>query len=181
MKRIATRLDGVWIIEPRIHRDPRGWFVESWSRRAFAEAGMDVDFVQDNHSKSSRGVLRGLHFQAPPRAQAKLVRCTAGKVWDVVVDLRVSSPTYGRWDGVELDAESQRMVFVPVGFAHGFCVLTESAEIQYKCSNFYAPECSCGLRWNDPSIGIPWPVADPILSDQDRRHPPLAELQAYFR
>jgi len=181
MKRIATRLDGVWIIEPRVHRDPRGWFVESWSRRAFAEAGMDVDFVQDNHSKSSRNVLRGLHFQVPPRAQAKLVRCTAGKVWDVVVDLRVSSPTYGRWDGVELDAESQRMVFVPVGFAHGFCVLTESAEIQYKCSDFYAPECSRGLRWDDPAIGIPWPIGDPILSDQDRRHPALADLPPCFR
>jgi len=181
MKCIATRLEGVWIIEPRVFHDPRGWFLECWSRRAFAAAGMDVEFVQDNHSKSSRNVLRGLHFQAPPRAQAKLVRCTAGKVWDVVLDIRLGSATYGCWDAVELDAETQRMVFVPVGFAHGFCVLTDAAEIQYKCSDFYAPELSCGVRWDDPAIGIPWPVGEPVLSDQDRKHPRLAELPPHFR
>jgi len=142
MKLIASRFAGVWIIEPRVFVDRRGWFVECWNRRTFAEAGIEVDFVQDNHSKSSRNVLRGLHFQAPPQAQAKLVRCVAGRVWDVVVDIRRGSPTYGQWEGVELDAEAQRMLFVPAGLAHGFCVLSETAEIQYKCSAYYAPELS---------------------------------------
>jgi len=180
MKLIPTRLDGVWIVEPRVFPDSRGWFLESWNRRTFAAAGIDVDFVQDNHSRSCRGVLRGLHYQAPPKAQAKLVRCVVGKVWDVVVDIRHGSPTFGRWEGVELDAESRRMVFVPVGFAHGFCVLSEAAEIQYKCSDYYAPELSCGVRWDDPALGIDWPVRQPMLSDQDRRHPPLADAPAHF-
>lgn len=180
MKLIASRFEGVWIIEPRRFPDPRGWFVESWNRRTFAQAGIDVDFVQDNHSKSSRNVLRGLHFQAPPQAQAKLVRCVAGRVWDVVVDIRRGSATYGQWEGVELDAETQRMLFVPTGFAHGFCVLSETAEIQYKCSAYYAPELSFGVRWDDPALGVVWPVREPLLSEQDGRHPPLADLPAYF-
>ena len=180
MKLIATRFEGVWIIEPKVFQDRRGWFVESWNRRAFAAAGIDADFVQDNHSQSSRNVLRGLHFQAPPQAQAKLVRCVAGKVWDVVVDIRHGSRTYGQWEGVELDAEAQRMLFVSVGFAHGFCVLSEAAEIQYKCSAYYAPELSLGVRWNDPAIGVAWPVREPLLSEQDCRHPLLADLPAYF-
>jgi dTDP-4-dehydrorhamnose 3,5-epimerase len=181
MKRIATRFEGVWILEPRVFRDSRGWFLESWSRRAFADAGIEADFVQDNHSRSSRNVLRGLHFQAPPRAQSKLVRCTQGRIWDVVVDIRHGSPTYGQWEAIELDAEAHRMIFVPLGFAHGFCVLSDSAEIQYKCSDFYAPELSCGVRWDDPAIGVAWPIADPVLSEQDRRHPVLADLPAHFR
>jgi dTDP-4-dehydrorhamnose 3,5-epimerase len=180
MKLIATRFAGVWIIEPRLFPDRRGWFVESWNRRTFAQAGIDADFVQDNHSKSSRNVLRGLHFQAPPQAQAKLVRCVAGAVWDVVVDIRHGSPTYGQWEGVELAADAQRLLFVPSGFAHGFCVLSETAEIQYKCSAYYAPELSFGLRWNDPAIGVVWPISTPLLSEQDDRHPLLADLPAYF-
>lgn len=181
MERIATRLDGVWILEPRVFHDSRGWLLESWSRRAFTAAGIDVDFVQDNHSRSGRGVLRGLHFQAPPHAQAKLVRCTVGRVWDVVVDLRAGSPTYGRWDAFELDADAHRMVFVPAGFAHGFCVLGEAAEVQYKCSDFYAPQSSRGVRWDDPALGIPWPIREPVLSEQDRQLPTLADLPPYFR
>lgn len=180
MKLIPTRLEGVWLIEPRVFPDSRGWFLESWNRRAFAAAGIDVDFVQDNHSCSRRNVLRGLHYQAPPRAQAKLVRCVAGRVWDVVVDIRYGSPTFGRWDGVELDAESPRLVFVPIGFAHGFCVLSDVAEVQYKCSDYYAPELSSGVRWDDPALGIAWPVSQPLLSDQDRCHPALAELPPHF-
>jgi dTDP-4-dehydrorhamnose 3,5-epimerase len=180
MKLIATRFEGVQIIEPQVFRDRRGWFVESWNRRAFAGAGIDVDFVQDNHSRSERNVLRGLHFQAPPQAQAKLVRCVSGKVWDVVVDIRRGSPTYGQWEGIELDAGAPRLLFVPVGFAHGFCVLSEAAEIQYKCSTYYAPGLSFGVRWNDPALGVAWPVSAPLLSDQDSRHPCLAELPAYF-
>ncbi len=180
MKVLPTRLSGVMVIEPRCHTDERGWFVESWDRRRFAAAGLDTDFVQDNHSLSRRGVVRGLHYQAPPRAQAKLVRCTAGRIWDVVVDIRHGSPTYGQWDAVELDAASQRMVWVPVGFAHGFAVLSEQAEVQYKCSDHYAPEAAVGIRWDDPALGIPWPVREPVLSEQDRRHPPLAALPRHF-
>jgi dTDP-4-dehydrorhamnose 3,5-epimerase len=181
MKRSATRFDSVWILEPRVFHDPRGWFLESWNRRLFAEAGLDVEFVQDNHSLSVRNVLRGIHFQAPPRAQAKLVRCTSGRIWDVVVDIRHGSPTYGQWEAAELDAESQRMLFVPIGFAHGFCVLSETAEIQYKCSDFHAPECSCGIRWDDPALGVEWPLRGPLLSEADQELPPLAELPPYFR
>ncbi len=180
MKVLPTRLSGVMVIEPRRHTDDRGWFVESWDRRRYAAAGMDTDFVQDNHSLSRRGVVRGLHYQAPPRAQAKLVRCTAGRIWDVVVDIRHGSPTYGQWDAVELDAASQRMVWVPAGFAHGFGVLSEQAEVQYKCSDYYAPEAAVGIRWDDPALGIPWPVREPVLSEQDRRHPCLAELPRHF-
>ena len=180
MKLIPTRFDSVWIIAPRVFQDARGWFLESWNRRAFALAGIPVDFVQDNHSLSRRNVLRGLHFQSPPRAQAKLVRCVAGKIWDVVADIRRGSPTYGQWEGIELDAETQRLVFVPIGFAHGFCALSETAEVHYKCSDYYAPEHSCGVRWDDPAIGVAWPVREPLLSEQDRRHPLLADLPPYF-
>lgn len=177
---LPTRLSGVMVIEPRRHADDRGWFVESWNRAAFAAVGLDSDFVQDNHSRSRQGVVRGLHYQAPPRAQAKLVRCTAGRIWDVVVDIRHGSPTYGQWDAVELDAESQRMIWVPVGFAHGFCVLSEQSEVQYKCSDTYAPAAAVGIAWDDPALGIPWPVSEPVLSEPDRRHARLAELPRHF-
>lgn len=180
MNFVATRLKGVWIIEPRLCHDQRGWFAETWDRRTFARAGIDVEFVQDNHSRSSRNVVRGLHFQAPPQAQAKLVRCVAGTVWDAVVDMRRGSATYGQWEGVQLDAETQRMLYVPVGFAHGFCVLSEAAEIHYKCSAYYAPELSFGVRWDDPAIGVAWPISAALLSEQDRRQPLLADVPAYF-
>lgn len=170
-----TSFSGAYIVDPQVFTDNRGWFLESWNRETFATAGLDIDFVQDNHSKSCARALRGLHFQAPPHAQAKLVRCVRGSVWDVIVDIRRDSPTYRRWEGVTLTAESHRMVFVPIGFAHGFCVLSDGAEVQYKCSDFYAPDSARGIAWDDPGLAIDWPVADPVLSDQDRMHPPLTD------
>ena len=180
MTLVETCFADAWIIEPRVFVDRRGWFLESWSRRTFAEHDIEVDFVQDNHSRSSRNVIRGLHFQIPPAAQAKLVRCIAGRIWDIIVDIRRESPTYGRWEGHELSAENFRMLFVPPGFAHGFCVLSDEAEIQYKCSAFYDPSAARGLAWDDPALAIPWPIENPILSDQDRTHPRLADLPAWF-
>jgi len=180
MTLIETRFAGAWIIEPRVFADQRGWFMESWNRQTFAEHGIDVEFVQDNHSRSCLGTVRGLHFQSPPAAQAKLVRCVAGTVWDVIVDIRAGSSTYGLWEGHELSASNFRMLYVPTGFAHGFCVLSDVAEIQYKCSTLYAPACGRGIAWDDPGLGIEWPVDEPLLSDQDRRHPRLQDLPAYF-
>jgi len=172
----TTSLSGVLLLEPRVFPDARGFFLESYNRRAFAEAGITCEFVQDNHSKSARGTLRGLHFQRPPRAQDKLVRVVAGTVYDVVVDLRRGSPTFGRWEGFTLGADNFRMLFVPGGFAHGFCVLSDTAEMCYKCSDFYAPDLQGGIPWNDPDVGIAWPLADPILSERDRNHPPFAAV-----
>jgi dTDP-4-dehydrorhamnose 3,5-epimerase len=166
--RTETSLPGVVLIEPKIHGDQRGFFMESYNRRAMAAIGIADDFVQDNHSKSGFGVLRGLHYQlAVP--QAKLVRVTRGRVFDVAVDIRRGSPDFGRWAGVELSDENQLMLYIPAGFAHGFLVLSEIAEFQYKCSDFYAPEDEHGVAWNDPSIGIEWPLKglDPVLSDRD--------------
>ena len=180
MTLIETRFTGAWIIEPRVFVDQRGWFMESWNRQTFAEHGIDAEFVQDNHSRSCLNTVRGLHFQSPPAAQAKLVRCVLGTVWDVIVDIRMGSATYGTWEGHELSASNFRMLYVPIGFAHGFCVLSETAEIQYKCSTFYAPACGRGVAWDDPGLGIDWPVHEPLLSDQDRRHPRLQDLPAYF-
>lgn len=174
MNVIPTSLPGVLLLEPRVFPDTRGFFLESYNRQAFAEAGITCDFVQDNHSRSCRHTLRGMHYQLPPRAQDKLVRVLAGEIYDVTVDLRPDSPTRGRWEGFRLSAENFRMLFVPKGFAHGFCVLSESADLFYKCSDFYAPELQGGFRWDDPAVGITWPVAGPILSDRDRAHPPLA-------
>lgn len=174
MNVIPTSLPGVLLLEPRVFPDTRGFFLESYNRQAFAEAGITCDFVQDNHSRSCRHTLRGMHYQLPPRAQDKLVRVLAGEIYDVTVDLRPDSPTRGRWEGFRLSADNFRMLFVPKGFAHGFCVLSESADLFYKCSDFYAPELQGGFRWDDPAIGITWPVADPVLSDRDRHHPPLA-------
>ncbi|MBN2450292.1 MAG: dTDP-4-dehydrorhamnose 3,5-epimerase [Lentisphaeria bacterium] len=180
MKLIATDFRGAWLIEPKVFRDRRGWFLESWNREAFEAAGIDTTFVQDNHSHSCRHTLRGMHFQIPPRAQAKLVRCTLGSIWDVIVDIRHGSPTYGRWQGHELSSESHFMLYVPAGFAHGFCVLSEAAEVQYKCSDFYAPEAARGIRWDDPDLDIAWPIRDPVLSDADRGHPCLRDLSPFF-
>ena len=151
-------LPGLILVTPRVFQDCRGFFYESYNEKTFAEAGVNVRFVQDNHSKSCAGTLRGLHFQAPPHAQDKLIRVTHGEVYDVVVDSRRNSPTCGQWEAVTLSAENRKMLLVPKGFAHGFCVLSDTAEVLYKCSDFYAPKTAGGICWDDPDIGIEWPV-----------------------
>jgi len=171
-----TQLPGVVIIEPKVFADDRGFFVETYKRSEFVAAGIDVDFVQENHSKSVRGTLRGLHFQRAPKAQAKLVRAIEGEVFDVVVDIRRGSPTFGRWEAVRLSAENRRSVYVPAGYAHGFCVTSAEAQVVYKTSAEYAPELEGGLRWDDPALAIPWPITGPILSPRDGRWPNLGDL-----
>lgn len=178
-----TALPGVLILTPRRFGDARGFFSESWSRRTLAEAGIDIDFVQDNHSLSTTpGTIRGLHFQAPPHAQDKLVRCGRGALFDVAVDIRTGSPTYGRWTGVELSFENGRQLLVPAGFAHGFVTRAPETEIVYKCSDIYAPETEGALRWDDPDIGIDWDLGDarPVLSDKDAAAPGLAGFDSPF-
>ena len=181
MKVIATDLEGVLVIEPLVHRDARGFFLESWRESRYREHGIDVPFVQDNHSRSVRGTLRGLHAQLAPRPMAKLLRCVAGAIFDVAVDVRRGSPTYGGWVGFELSADNFRQLFLPAGFAHGFCVISETAEVEYKCSEIYAPEHEIAIAWNDPRIGVRWPTAEPTLSPRDRDAPPLAEWAAQGR
>jgi dTDP-4-dehydrorhamnose 3,5-epimerase len=177
VERVDTALDGVFILEPRVFEDGRGFFLESYNQRVFADLGIDHRFVQDNHSLSRRGVLRGLHYQIR-QPQAKLVRVTSGRVWDVIVDIRRGSPGFSRWLGVTLSSDNRRMVFAPEGFAHGFLVLSEEAEFQYKCSDFWAPEHERGVAWNDPDIGIDWPLegVQPELSAKDRVAPLLANV-----
>jgi dTDP-4-dehydrorhamnose 3,5-epimerase len=168
MEFLPTKFDGAWRIVPKVHRDIRGFFIESYSEKIFRDHGITQPFVQDNHSKSvEQGVLRGLHFQLPPFAQAKLVRVIAGKLLDVVVDLRKSSPTFGQWESFELDAENFWMLYVPRGFAHGFCTLEPDTEMVYKVDNYYSAQHDSGLVWNDPDLRIAWPVTDPVLSDKD--------------
>lgn len=167
-------LDGVLVIETDCYGDERGFLVESYHKRRLAECGVTVEFVQDNHSGSARGVLRGIHFQDLTAPMTKLVRCTAGRILDVVVDLRVGSPTFARWVALDLSAENRRQVFVPVGFGHGFLALTD-AEVQYRCSNYHTPSAEHSLAWNDPGLAIEWPIASPILSPRDRRAGSLAE------
>ncbi len=166
-----TKLAGVLVIEPRVFSDDRGLFYEAYHAERYRQAGADATFVQDNVSRSSRGVLRGLHFQRPPHAQAKLVSVLEGAVYDVAVDLRRDSPTFGQHVGVELSAENGRQLYVPVGFAHGFAVTSETALLAYKCSAFYAPEAEGSVRWNDPALGINWPTKASLLSDEDRAAP----------
>ena len=170
MKIIETALPGVLIIEPRVFGDARGFFMETWNAQAFRKAGLDVQFVQDNHSRSQKGVLRGLHFQNPS-PQGKLVRVAQGAVFDVAVDLRASSPTFGKWVGVELSAANKRMFWVPEGFAHGFLTLEDDTDFLYKCTAPYAPQSEHTLAWNDPAVGIEWPAIGmaPIISDKDAR------------
>ena len=175
MKFTETRLRGVFLVEPVVHSDERGFFLESFHERTYADAGIEVHFVQDNHSRSGHGTLRGLHLQHP-HGQAKLVRVLAGSVFDVAVDVRVGSPQFGQWVGFELTAESQHQLFVPAGFAHGFAVTSETADFEYKCSDFYEPSCEQVVRWDDPAIGIDWPLADPTLSARDAEARPLADL-----
>jgi len=180
MKVTATEIPAVLLLEPRVFGDERGFFLESYNRRAFREAtGLDPDFVQDNHSRSAKNVLRGLHYQIR-QPQGKLVRVTAGAIWDVAVDLRRSSPTFGRWVGFELDADTHRVAWIPAGFAHGFLVTSEVAEVQYKTTDYYAPEHERALLWNDPGIAIPWPlVGEPVLAAKDRAGRLLADAEVY--
>ncbi|MBA4163134.1 MAG: dTDP-4-dehydrorhamnose 3,5-epimerase [Erythrobacter sp.] len=180
MNIIDTSLPGVLIIEPKVFGDSRGFFLESWNRQTFVQAGLTMDFVQDNHSRSSRGVLRGLHFQLE-NPQGKLVRITQGAVFDVAVDIRRSSPHFGRWVGVELSADNHRMLWVPPGFAHGFLVLSEMADFLYKCTSYYHPPSDRSLRWNDPAIGIEWPDVGlaPLLSAKDEAAPLLADAEVF--
>jgi len=177
-----TDLEGVLVIEPRRFGDHRGFFAETYSQRAYAELGIDAAFVQDNHSLSaSSDTVRGLHFQAPPHAQAKLVRCGRGAIFDVAVDIRKGSPTFGQWTGYELSVENGAQLFIPAGFAHGFATLQPDSEIVYKCSDYYVPETEGALRWDDPAIGITWPVqGNPILSGKDVVAPFLADLDSPF-
>ncbi|WML91193.1 dTDP-4-dehydrorhamnose 3,5-epimerase [Thiothrix lacustris] len=169
MKIIPTHIPDVLILEPQVFGDARGFFMETWNAKTFADAGLDLNFVQDNHSRSRQGILRGMHYQIK-HPQGKLVRVTSGKVFDVAVDLRQSSPTFGQWAGAELSDENHRMLWVPPGFAHGFYVMSESADFLYKCTDLYAPEYDRSLHWNDPSIGIEWPLvngAAPTISAKD--------------
>lgn len=181
MKITETEIAGVYIVEPAVFGDHRGFFMESWSKRAFETAGLHYDFVQDNHSSSTvKGTLRGIHFQRGEKAQAKLVRCTRGAVLDVAVDLRPGSPNYKKWVAVELSAENKKQLLIPRGFGHGFLTLTDNVEFLYKADNYYAPEADGGIRWNDPELAVDWGVAAPILSDKDSKSPFLKDVVTGF-
>ena len=180
---VKTEIPGVLIIEPKVFGDDRGYFMESFNAREFTEkTGIEITFVQDNESKSRYGVLRGLHFQLPPYTQSKLVRVVKGKVLDVAVDIRKGSPTYGKYVTCEMTEENKRQFFVPKGFAHGFCVLSEEAIFQYKCDDFYHPEAEGAIAWDDPDIAIQWPVEEDnvILSEKDKHHPNLNDYESPF-
>lgn len=179
MNIIETDLPGVLLIEPRVFGDARGFFLESWNRKTFADLGLDLDFVQDNHSRSARGVLRGIHYQLQ-QPQGKLVRVAAGAVFDVAVDLRRSSPHFGQWTGHELSAENHRMLWIPPGFGHGFLVLSETADFLYKTTTLYAPAWDRGVRWDDPDMGVAWPLEGaPLLSAKDQVQPLLKDAEVY--
>jgi len=175
MKIILTSLEGVLIIEPDIYRDNRGFFMETYNQIRYKESGINRVFFQDNLSFSMQGTLRGLHYQIK-HPQAKLVQALTGEIFDVVVDIRPGSSTFGKWAGVHLSDQNRRQVLIPEGFAHGFCVLSETAHFLYKCTDFYAPHDEGGIIWSDPDIGIDWPVKDPIISKKDKQHPPLSHL-----
>jgi dTDP-4-dehydrorhamnose 3,5-epimerase len=176
VKALATDLPGVLIVEPVVHRDARGFFLETYHAAKFAAAGIAVSFVQHNHSASVRNTLRGLHLQRT-KPQGKLVRVIEGAIWDVAVDVRPESPTFGKWTATTLSAENFRQLYVPPGFAHGFCVLSESAQVEYKCTELYDPTDEIGIAYNDPGIGITWPVSEPVLSARDSSHPTLEALR----
>jgi dTDP-4-dehydrorhamnose 3,5-epimerase len=176
VERLDTRLDGLVLLAPVMHRDARGFFMETFRADAWAEAGVDTEFVQDNHSRSRRGTLRGMHFQTSP-GQAKLLRCARGAIFDAVVDLRRGSPTFGAWEAHVLDDEAARQLYVPIGFAHGFCVLSEEADVVYRCSSYYDAATEGQLAYDDPDVGIEWPAdVEPIVSERDRTAPRLAEI-----
>jgi dTDP-4-dehydrorhamnose 3,5-epimerase len=176
-ERLETKLDGVVLIEPVVHGDERGFMVESFRTEVWAELGVGTPFVQHNHSRSSRGTLRGIHFQTEP-GQAKLVRCARGEIVDVAVDLRRDSPTYGQWEAHVLDDVKHRQLFVPVGFGHGFAVLSEVADVCYQVSSLYDPATEAGIAWDDPEVGVDWQVSEPLLSERDKTAPRLAEIAA---
>jgi dTDP-4-dehydrorhamnose 3,5-epimerase len=181
MKVISTKLQGLTIIEPDVHSDYRGFFMESYSSGKFAEHGIDFPFVQDNHSLSvEAGVLRGLHYQLQPKAQTKLVRVAFGAIYDVAVDIRKHSPTFGQWIGVILSEANKRQLLVPKGFAHGFCTIVPNTQVLYKVDDYYSPQHDCGIRWNDPELGIDWPTSEPVLSEKDLKHPLLKEIEIDF-
>jgi dTDP-4-dehydrorhamnose 3,5-epimerase len=173
MRRLESKLPGPILLEPEVHGDARGFFIETARAGTLAELGITDDFVQDNHSRSSRGVLRGMHFQP---GQAKLVRCARGRIFDVVVDIRPDSPSFGAWEGVELDDERHRQLYCPDGFAHGFCVLSEVADVVYRCSSYYDPARESGFRYDDPEVGIEWPELELTVSQRDAGAPSLREL-----
>lgn len=175
MKVRETKLPGVLVIEPDVYGDERGFFLETWSAKRYAEAGLPQTYVQDNMSFSTKGILRGLHLQHP-KGQGKLVHVIAGEVFDVAVDVRVGSPTFGHWDGVLLSSDNRKQIYIPPGFAHGFCVTGESALFAYKCTELYHRETELGVIWNDPEIGIDWPIAEPVLSGKDAAFPKLSEI-----
>ena len=177
MNVISTALDGVVVIEPEVFADRRGFFLETYQCGRYRDAGIDVTFVQDNISRSSKDTLRGLHYQCP-RGQAKLVQVLEGTIFDVSVDIRRGSPTFGKWVGIQLCAQDHRQLYIPDGFAHGFCVMSESALFMYKCSEIYLPEDEGGLKWNDPQLNIQWPVTNPVLSRRDQGLPALSDIDA---
>jgi dTDP-4-dehydrorhamnose 3,5-epimerase len=182
MKKIPTKIHDAWLLKPKVFGDARGFFLESWNRDTFRQSDLDLDFVQDNHSRSSKHVLRGLHYQAGAAAQGKLVWVTSGTVFDVLVDLRRSSPTFGVWDGYVLNTETHDRLYVPPGCAHGFLVMSEVADFHYKVTSAYDPASECTLRWNDPSLGIDWPLEigmDPVLSEKDKSGALFADCEKY--
>ncbi|XZF75625.1 dTDP-4-dehydrorhamnose 3,5-epimerase [Bacillus sp. AL-1R] len=182
MKMTETFIKGIVVIEPTVFGDHRGWFMETYNDSKMKDLGMDLNFVQDNQSFSAlKGTLRGLHYQLSPKAQTKLVRCTRGAIFDVAVDLRKGSPTYGKWFGIELSAENKKQLFIPKGFAHGFMTLTDNVEVQYKADEFYSPECDRGIVWNDPDIQVQWPMnSSPLLSEKDKAAPLLKDAENNF-
>jgi dTDP-4-dehydrorhamnose 3,5-epimerase len=181
MNIIKTKLDGVLIIEPAVFGDHRGYFMESYNKKRFVEQGIDYDFIQDNQSLSvETGVIRGLHYQLAPKAQTKLVRVLTGAIYDVAVDIRKGSPTFGQWIGVILSEHNKRQLLVPKGFAHGFCTIAPNSQVAYKVDEFYSPEHDRGILWNDPAIGIDWSTSKPVLSEKDQKHPLLQDAEINF-
>lgn len=182
MKVTKTEIEGLMIVEPQVFGDNRGWFMETWTKSKMHDAGIDIDFIQDNQSYSAtKGTLRGLHFQTNPKSQTKLLRCTRGEILDAAVDLRRSSPTYKKWVSVKLSAENKKQFLIPKGFAHGFVTLTDDVEVQYKVDEYYAPECDRSVRFDDPEIGVNWGVTDPILSKKDLSAPLLKDSDVDFK
>jgi dTDP-4-dehydrorhamnose 3,5-epimerase len=180
MKVIKTDLEGVVLVEPAVHGDHRGYFTETYNRARMVEAGLDYEFVQDNQSLSAQtGTIRGLHYQLTPKAQTKLVRVVQGAIYDVAVDIRKSSPTFGQWVGVILTADNHRQLLIPKGFAHGFCTLVPNTIVAYKVDEYYSPEHDRGILWNDPALSIPWPVSNPVLSAKDQVHPILHSAEVF--
>lgn len=181
MNIIKTKFEDAILIEPKVFGDHRGFFTESYNKEMFQQNGIDMDFIQDNHSLSQQaGTLRGMHYQLNDRAQTKLVRVTRGAIYDVIVDIRKGSPTYGKWQGFILSADNKRQLLVPKGFAHGFCTIVENTEVQYKVDELYSPEYDRGIAWNDPALNIDWPFNNPVLSDKDTKHPTLEEADNNF-